>query len=78
MASEALHDSTELQVPDDDLGVLPGAGNESIAFTDIDVGDEIEVPVQARLKPQSVSIPHLDDPTDTDSDEQRNQDKRVF
>jgi len=45
VTSEALDDSARLEIPNDHLSILSGAGDKSIAFTDVDIGDEIEVSV---------------------------------
>ena len=61
MARQPLHNSPHFQIPDDHLGVLARTGDESIALADIDVGDEVEVAVEAGLQGERVTIPHLED-----------------
>ena len=49
MAHEPLDNPAHLKVPNDHLGIFAGARNEAIALADVDVGDEIAVPVETRL-----------------------------
>ena len=58
-----LDDLSCFEVPDDYLGVLACACYESIAFTDVDVSDVVEVPVQRGLKCQCLPVPDLDNST---------------
>ena len=62
MACHAFDDSAHLQIPNDHLGVLAGARDEPVALADVNVRDEVEVPVQARLQRQRVPIPNLQYP----------------
>ena len=63
MTCQALDYPAHLQVPNDDLGVLACAGDKSIALADVNVGDEVEVAVEASLQGQRVPVPNLKDPT---------------
>ena len=43
VASQSLDDSTQFQIPDDNLRILASAGNKSVALADIDVCNEIKM-----------------------------------
>ena len=60
MLVELLDDLACLQVPNNCLGVFSCACDEPIAFTDVDVSNVVEVPVQRGLQSQSLSVPDLD------------------
>ena len=45
MACQAFNDFAELQVPNDHLSILAGTSDKSIAFADVDIGNEIKVAV---------------------------------
>ena len=62
MACQAFDYSAHLQIPDDHLGVLACAGDKTIALADVNVGDEVEMPMQAGLQGQRVPVPNLQDP----------------
>ena len=63
MACQAFDYSTHLQVPNDHLGIFSCAGDKTIALADVNVGDEVEVAVEASLQGQRVPVPNLKDPT---------------
>ena len=63
MACQAFDYSAHLQVPNDDLGVLACAGDKTIALAYVNIGDEVEMPMQAGLQGQRVPVPNLKDPT---------------
>ena len=63
MASQTFDDSAHFQSPYDDLSILSCARDEAIALADVDVRDEVQVAVEARLQGQRVPVPHLENPT---------------
>lgn len=67
MACQALDNPAHFQIPNDDLRVLSSAGDEPVALAHVDVGDEVQVAVQACLQRQRVPVPHLDYPAHNQS-----------
>lgn len=63
MSGQLSDNLASLQLPDDDLRVLAGAGDKPIAFTDVDVRDVVEVAVQRRLQGQRLTVPDFDHST---------------
>jgi hypothetical protein len=50
---------TRSEVPDNQIGVVTTRYYEPIAWTYVDVSDEVLMPVERRLERQGVSIPHF-------------------
>ena len=59
MACHPFDNSTHLQIPDDDLGILASTRNKPVALADVYVRDEVKMPMQACLQRQRISIPNL-------------------
>ena len=49
MACQAFDYSTHLQIPNDHLGIFSCAGDKTIALTDVNVGDEVQMPMETGL-----------------------------
>ena len=50
MGCESLDDTTQLEVPNDDLGILARARNKPIALADVDIRDVVKVAMETRLQ----------------------------